>query len=174
MKKIIRLAVHRLTNIRSFQHKKIAAFAKDKENLKILEIGSGKKIDGKYQFSFEGFFSEKNDFIQSDIVKEYGHPVVDITTMKYKEVFDVILCMNVLEHVYDYQKGINNIYKALKPNGTAVITVPFMYPLHDEPNDYWRFTEHSLRKLLGGFSNVKIAHNSKREAVFCYYIEAVK
>ena len=94
--------------------------------------------------------------------------------MDYQNKFDIILCISVLEHIFDFHKAINNIYQALIFGGVVVITVPVFYPLHDEPNDYWRFTEYSLRKLLKKFSQVKIKHHGIRQFPFAYYIEAYK
>jgi SAM-dependent methyltransferase len=99
---------------------------------------------------------------------------VDATSMKFENEFDVVLCMNLLEHVYDFQMVIDNIYDALTKNGLVVILVPAFYPLHDEPHDYWRFTEHSLRKLLNRFSVTMLEYSGIRQYPFAYYVEAVK
>jgi hypothetical protein len=37
--------------------------------------------------------------------------------------------------------------RVLRPGGTLVVTVPFSFRLHAEPEDYWRFTSHALRRL---------------------------
>ena len=80
--------------------------------------------------------------------------------MDYKNEFDSIICMCVLEHIYDFHKAIKNMYKALKPNGNVIISIPLLYPLHDEPHDYWRFTEHSIRKLFTGTD----IHNAQKSS----------
>ncbi len=159
---------------RSFNNASIEKFAKSVKNKTILELGSGKKLNGKYYYSAKKFFDESNTFIQSDINKNFGHKIIDVTTMNYNKKFDIIICMNVLEHVYDFQTGIKNIYQALKPKGITVIFVPGFYPLHDEPHDYWRFTEHSLKLLLKDFKKVKIIHSGIRQYPFAYHIEAQK
>ena len=94
--------------------------------------------------------------------------------MKYSNEFDIILCLNVLEHVYEFQTAINNIHKALKKGGVAVVAVPAFYPLHDEPGDFWRFTEHALKRMFANFKEVTVTHNGKREYPFTYYLEAIK
>lgn len=166
--------LHTLTDIRRYQYRQAARFAKGKKNQAILELGSGKAVRGKYYYSTKHLFDASNDFQQTDIDKSFGHPIVDATTMNYKNQFDIIMCLNVLEHVYEFQKAVNNIHAALKPGGTAVIAVPVFYPLHDEPGDYWRFTEHSLKKLLADFKRIELRHNGKREFPFSYYVEATK
>ncbi|OAD19740.1 methyltransferase type 11 [Candidatus Thiomargarita nelsonii] len=36
----------------------------------------------------------------------------------------------------------------LKPSGTFVLQVPFIYPLHDAPLDFHRWTQHGLQKIV--------------------------
>lgn len=172
--KIGRSLTHLVTNIRPYQYKQVSKFSEGKNNLNILELGSGPKVNGKFHYSAKHLFDTSNKFLQSDIVEKFGHPIVDATTMKFKVEFDVVLCLNVLEHIFEYQKAVTNIHAALKPGGVAVIAVPFIYPLHDEPGDYWRFTEHTLKKMLSDFSDVKLRYRGKREFPFTYYVEAVK
>lgn len=174
IKKIARPLVHTVTDIRKYQYRQVKKFAKGIENKDILELGSGKAVRGKYTYSTKHLFSETNNFFQTDINESFGHPVVDVTTMKYRSKYDVVMCLNVLEHVYEFQLAVQNIHKALKKGGTAVIAVPVIYPLHDEPGDFWRFTEHSLKRMLHNFSEVRIIHNGKREFPFTYYVEAIK
>jgi SAM-dependent methyltransferase len=171
---LTRTVVHLLTNIRRWQYRQVEQFAKGQNNKRILELGSGPLVHGRYYYSTKHLFDDDNDFTQSDIVKRFGHKIIDVTTMKFNNEFDIVLCLNVLEHVYDYQKAIDNIYTALKKGGVAVVAVPTFYPLHDEPADYWRFTEHALRKMFSGYKNVTISHNGKRQYPFTYYLEATK
>jgi len=164
---------HFLFGIRRFQNRNIKNIAKKIRNKKILELGSGKKINGKYTYSVKRFFDNSNEFIMSDINPKFGHKTIDITKLDVKHKFDVILCLNVLEHVFDFRKAIDNLYNALKPEGIALIVVPAYYPLHDEPRDYWRFTEHALKKLFSKFSiNIKIC--GLRKYPIGYFLVAKK
>ena len=169
-----RTLVHLVADIRKFQYKNLSKLAEGKTGKNILELGSGRSRRGKLYYSAKHLFDADNNFLQSDVVKEFGHKIIDVTTMSYKDEFDIILCLNVLEHVYDYEKAIKNMHRALKKGGVAAIAVPVFYPLHDEPHDYWRFTEHSLRKLLADFKQVKIVHMGKRQYPLSYYAEAIK
>lgn len=174
MKNFFRIIANFIFRVRQYNNKKVKAFAQNVSNQKILELGSGKKLKGKYHYSAKQFFNDSNEFIQSDINPNFGHQIVDVTTMDFKEEFDIILCMNVLEHVYDYPKAVENLYNALKTNGQLVVFVPVMYPLHDEPHDYWRFTEHSLRKIFVNFSKIKLEKSGIREFPIAYYLELNK
>jgi SAM-dependent methyltransferase len=173
-KLFFRTIARALFGSRRFSDRSVRAFARGVSNKRILELGSGKKESGEYNYSAKCFFDASNSFVCSDVVPEYGHEIVDAAAMGYKDEFDIILCVNVLEHVFNFCKALDNIYAALKSGGTLVLFVPAFYPLHDEPADYWRFTEHSLRKLLSAFKDVKMTHSGIREYPFAYYLEAVK
>lgn len=64
------------------------------------------------------------------------------------EVFDAIACFEVLEHLRDPQKAINEARRVLRPGGLYVISVPFVYPLHDRPADFRRYTPFGLQQAL--------------------------
>ena len=42
------------------------------------------------------------------------------------DAFDLLFCLHVLEHVPDDRKGLAELYRILKPGGTAYVMVPFM------------------------------------------------
>lgn len=62
--------------------------------------------------------------------------------------FDAILFSEVLEHIPEPSKAIAEIARCLKKDGELVITIPFIYQLHEVPYDYFRFTEFGLEKIL--------------------------
>lgn len=140
----------------------------------ILELGSGKKVGAKYPYSAVHLFPEAKEFIMTDVNPEFGHRVLDATAMEEKDKYDVILCLSVLEHIYDYQRAIDKLYAALREGGKCVIFVPFGYPLHDEPGDYWRFTEHALRRMLSAFKDLDIKVRRSRKLPTGYFIVATK
>lgn len=173
-KKVSRKIVHVFVKPRKHYYKKVSEYAQGVKGKKILELGSGPLVKGKYFYSAKHLFDKSNDFRQTDIVADFGHPIVDVTKIKMANEYDIIMCLNVLEHVYEFQKAINNMHKALKSKGSLIIVVPAFYPLHDEPHDYWRFTEHALRRMLKDFSSVAIEHKGVREFPTGYYIIAKK
>lgn len=60
--------------------------------------------------------------------------------------FDHAVCLEVLEHVPDPVGVLQEIARVLKPGGRAWISMPFLYPLHDAPFDFQRYTEYGLRR----------------------------
>ena len=65
--------------------------------------------------------------------------------------FDVVLCTEVLEHLPEPQRAIDEMYRVLVPGGQLLLTTRFLFPIHDAPHDYFRFTKYGLRHLLRRF-----------------------
>ena len=84
--------------------------------------------------------------------------VGDAHNLPFKdESFEVVVCSEMLEHADNPQKVISEIKRVLKPRGRVVLTTRFAFPVHDVPNDYWRFTPYGLQKLFSAFEIIEIA-----------------
>lgn len=152
----------------------VVRFAEGIEGARVLELGSGPLVDGRYPYSFANIFDSSCEIVMSDVDPSHGHQLVDVTHIPFKEEFDAVLCTNVLEHVWDLTKAVAGLHRALRPGGRTLVTVPMFYPLHDEPVDYWRITEHGLRRLLSDFEAVEVRHRGIRLAPFAYYVTATR
>jgi len=64
------------------------------------------------------------------------------------DAYDAIVCTQVLQHLPDPAKAVAEIGRMLKPGGKAILSVPHLVWLHNEPHDYLRFTQHGMRFLL--------------------------
>lgn len=63
------------------------------------------------------------------------------------ERFDTIVLSDVLEHITAPEALLGETRRVLCDGGILIGTVPFLYRLHEEPNDHYRYTIHSLRRL---------------------------
>ena len=88
--------------------------------------------------------------------------------------FDYIFCCEVLDHVKQPFDAVNEIYRMLKPEGTAFITTPFFLQLHPPFPDCWRFTEYGLLSLFKSFEIVKLEFVGQREFPVQYTLIARK
>ena len=57
---------------------------------------------------------------------------------------DTILLTDVLEHVRAPDRLWQEIRRVLKTGGKLILAVPFLYPVHEEPHDYFRYTQFKL------------------------------
>ena len=71
---------------------------------------------------------------------------------------DWFILTEFLEHYFDTQHIMKEIYRVLKPGGCIFFTVPCIWPMHEIPYDEYRFTPFSLEKhfRLAGFDKVDI------------------
>ena len=72
------------------------------------------------------------------------------------DLFDNVICTEVIEHIAEPKDFIREIHRVLTPNGKAIITIPWSARYHFIPNDYYRFTPIALEKLFGDFSKVTV------------------
>jgi SAM-dependent methyltransferase len=61
---------------------------------------------------------------------------------------DSVLCTQLLEHMENPDLVISEIKRILKPGGYAVISVPFIWNIHMEPRDFFRFSKFGLEYLM--------------------------
>ncbi|MEE8350542.1 MAG: class I SAM-dependent methyltransferase [Acidobacteriota bacterium] len=71
---------------------------------------------------------------------------------------DVVLNIQVLEHVPDPCSVLRELFRVLKPKGRLYLTAPQGWSEHQQPHDYYRFTQFALRSLLEsvGFQTITI------------------
>jgi len=65
-----------------------------------------------------------------------------------KGSIDAVIITNVLEHVRQPEKVLNEIAEVMKAGGEMMLVVPFMFKVHPNPEDHWRFTYQSLELML--------------------------
>lgn len=72
--------------------------------------------------------------------------------------FDTILLSDVLEHLSDPKQCWSEAARLLAPGGKFILNVPFYYQVHEEPHDYFRYTEFALRMFARetGFDVVEL------------------
>jgi len=75
--------------------------------------------------------------------------------------FDTVFCCSVLEHDPEPWDALVETRRVLTPDGCAIISLPFVLHLHDEPHDYYRFTKYGLKHLAthAGFKVEAIVEN---------------
>lgn len=71
---------------------------------------------------------------------------------------DCAVATELFEHLPDLAGVLKEIKRVLKPGGILFFTIPFLWPLHDIPNDEYRYTPFSLERIFRktGFTALNI------------------
>ena len=96
--------------------------------------------------------ADKFDYVNSEIVPFDGEhiPFPD-------DYFDAVICTEVLEHVLHFQGLVDEIYRVMRVDGEAIVTVPWSARFHYIPYDFFRYTPASLREVFRGFREAAIS-----------------
>ena len=139
------------------RYDRLISYFKGKE-IKVLVIGAGQKsnyykeIFGKYTLT-------------SDIHLQYGVDLVlDAHFIPFEnETFDLVLAQQVLEHCMRPWEVSSEIQRVVKKDGYIQIEVPFCFPYHSAPYDFYRYTYSGIRSL---FRNCKVEKIMVPEGTF--------
>jgi SAM-dependent methyltransferase len=86
----------------------------------------------------EDWIQDCKDFFSSQKINNVSFAVEDLTNVNHNEKFDLIVCVDVMEHISDDVKVFGNFYHALKANGYLLINTPSIYggsDVHDDDDE---------------------------------------
>lgn len=154
------------------------------ETLKILNIGCGTGRTSEILEKFGTVKSVEYDHdlyeicknkIQIDIIKG------SITDLPFAEnTFDMVCAFDVIEHVEDDQKAVNEMFRVCKPNGHLYILVPAFQSLWSEhdvlSHHFRRYKYKSLKRLFNNLGGQEIYTTYFNTLLFfpIYFIRIIK
>lgn len=125
---------------------------------RLIDIGCGTK---PYRTLVAPYVSEHVGVDHADTMHDTSN--VDLLGTAYdipapSGSFDSALCTAVLEHLEEPEQALRECFRVLKPAGIAIYTVPFIWHLHEEPRDFFRYSKYGLRYLFEkvGFQVVEL------------------
>jgi len=89
------------------------------------------------------------------------------------EKFDNILCTEVLEHLKEPAVAISEMRRVLKMGGKLILTTRFFCPLHDVPDDYYRFTKYGLKYLLRDWEILELREETHAIKTLAYLVQRI-
>ena len=124
----------------------------------LVDIGCGIK---PYKSLFSPYVSK---YIGIDLYDSpHGNSMIDQVGSAYRTNLassscNLILCTEVMEHLEKPHEALKEFYRILKLNGMLIITVPFFWPIHEEPRDFFRYTKYGLKYLIeqAGFNVIEL------------------
>jgi SAM-dependent methyltransferase len=140
---------------------------------KVLDFGCGTKpylnlfrCDEYIGLDYEMEMSEKNAGMKADVFYDGKHiPFPD-------NYFDSAFASEVLEHVFNPDEVLPELYRVMKPGARLLLTCPFVWPEHEQPYDYARYSSFGLKHLVQkhGF---EIVHYEKTGSYFECIIQSL-
>lgn len=122
----------------------------------IIELGAA----GDY---YKKFFPSTQRYCTSDI-SGAADMVLDMTKMDLPDnSVAAFISTYSLEHVFDFAKVFQEVYRTLLPGGRFLLIVPFLYHYHAAPDDYFRFSRSCIEKLLDKFNVLTYVPIGNRE-----------
>ena len=124
------------------------------DSLKVLNVGAGGTV--------ETYLKTKFNFVRSIDVDVNREPdqvidVCDLDQLKDLTFTPQLICMfEVLEHTKNPINAIQNLYEIIDENSYVMLSTPFIFHIHDEPYDFFRFTKYGLEILFQNFKEVVI------------------
>ncbi|HMN18815.1 MAG: class I SAM-dependent methyltransferase [Ignavibacteriota bacterium] len=86
----------------------------------------------------EDWINDCIDFFKSQKIENVSFGIEDLTVINHTDKFDLIVCVDVMEHIEDDRKVFENFYTALKKNGYLIINTPSIYggsDVHDDDDE---------------------------------------
>ena len=146
---------------------------KKKKIYNVLNIGAGGEIKSIIKKNFINIFEIDID------PKRNPDQIIDICDSNFSKTIqyrpNLICIFEVLEHTTNPTKAIDNIYKIINKKDYVLASVPFIFHIHDEPHDYFRFTKFGLKLLFKNFTSVKIyERNGWLESILVLFLRLEK
>ena len=136
----------------------------------VLNIGASGKMDELIRGNKE------LNIISIDIDPDKNPDIVmDATELTFENNhFDAVFMMEVLEHVKTPHMAVNEIERVLKKDGTFIMSTPFVFGIHEEPYDFFRFTKYGLKHLFINFTDVELrARNGYYGSIVVLFMRSI-
>src|SRR5262249_52465520 len=72
---------------------------------------------------------------------------------------DCAVCVSTLQHVRYPAKVVKEMHRILRPGGIIYVNVPFIFPFHTDPDDFYRFSYHGIKILCEDFQCLESGFN---------------
>jgi SAM-dependent methyltransferase len=83
----------------------------------------------------EDWIKDAEDFFQDQKIENVKFAVEDLTRINHQNKFDLIVCVDVMEHIEEDVTVFKNFFNALKPGGFLLINTPSIYGGSDVHED---------------------------------------
>ena len=141
------------------------------ERGRVLDLG-GNRVRKRGYFDIEQFGLQ---VIYANLsTAKQPHVQADAEAIPFgSEVFDAVICAELLEHVPNPPAVLAEAHRVLRSGGTLLLCVPFLNRIHGDPHDYGRYTDSYWSRTLqtAGFRDIRI---EKQGLFWCVLVDMVR
>jgi SAM-dependent methyltransferase len=125
---------------------------------RVLVVGAGHD-------PYRNSFPAAEQYVALDILPVQGitDVVADATSLPLDDnSFDCVAAFEVMEHLENPIRLIEEAYRVLTPGGVLLLSVPFAFHQHADPSDYWRPTRYTLEQATSEFETSDVFSQGNR------------
>jgi SAM-dependent methyltransferase len=147
---------------------KTKLFEAEIKGKRVLEVGS-LDINGSLRVFIKGF--EPAEYYGVDIEDGPGVDIVcDIYDLLYcfgPESFDLVICTELIEHVYDWRNAVSKLKNVLRRDGILLLTTRSRgFGYHGYPFDFWRYGPEDMCQIFADLTIDVLERDPSMPGVF--------
>jgi len=136
----------------------------------VLELGARSVAPGRRPF--RNLFGRAAKYIGVDLYEDANVDVVGdahyLSNYVEKGSVDFIFSLSVIEHLQCPWLVIAELNRVLRLGGEVFVNVPHSWPIHEAPNDFWRFSDEGLKVLFGPNLGFEVVKSGLEDEVYIY------
>jgi hypothetical protein len=135
---------------------------------KILDIGSGLN-------NWSHVFPPSVEYHSVELKKETNPTFVgDFFELDLPSDYELIIATELIEHLPSTQLFFQRSFDLLSDEGALVISFPFLFKIHADPYDYFRFTAQGVQELVRDkFEIVNIeSHGNRLQLIWEIFVDS--
>lgn len=116
----------------------------------VLDVGAGDRWIERWLTDGSCYIALDYPATGQDLYSARPDVFADAARLPFGDAsIDMVVSFEVIEHVRYPEAALAEIARTLKPGGRACLSMPFLYPVHDAPHDFQRWTSHGWSRSAG-------------------------
>ncbi|MBW1820036.1 MAG: methyltransferase domain-containing protein [Deltaproteobacteria bacterium] len=136
----------------------------------VVELGARSVAPGRS--GLRDRFKNAEQFIGVDLYEDANVDVVADAHYLSRHIpiesVDILFSLSVIEHLQCPWLAAAEINRVLRVGGEVFINAPHSWPVHEAPNDFWRFSDEGLKVLFGSSLGFEVLESGLEDEMRMY------